>query len=115
MKDEYKLSSYIFTGAVYGFLLCYYIVAWGLTLSLFWKWFITPTFSVNAITYYQAVGIMTVTAIFNRDPIKYVNFLFKNPKIKDYNEVVKTYLMFMSPWLTLLAGFLIHKAMYNVL
>lgn len=115
MKDEYKLSSYIFTGAVYCFLLCYYIVAWALPLSLFWKWFITPTFNLDPISYYYAIGIMTFTTIFNRDPFKYVTFLFKNPKKKDYNEVIKIYLLFMSPWMTLLAGFLIHKALYNVL
>jgi len=115
MNDEFKLKTYVVTSAVYGFMICYSIVSWAVVLNLFWSWFISPIFDVNALKYYEAVGLMTVATVFYREPMKYVLFLFKNPKKKTYNEVIKTFLTFMSPWLTLLAGFLIHLAMYDAL
>lgn len=114
-NDEFKLKTYIVTSAVYVFMLCYEIVAWAVVLNLFWSWFLSPIFNLEPINYYEAVGGMMVSTIFIREPFNYVLFLFKNPKKKTYNEVTKTFLTFMSPWLTLLAGLAVHLAMYDIL
>jgi hypothetical protein len=107
MKNDDSFTQYLFTGAVYALLLFYYLISWGLVLCLFWLWFITPTFGLDTITYYQAIGLITIASIFTRQPLNHMLFLFKKPKNKTNIDNIKIYMMFMSPWLMLVAGYVV--------
>lgn len=109
MKNDNYFTQYLFTIAVYSLLLFYFLISWGLVLCLFWLWFITPTLGLDTITYYQAIGLMMIASIFNKEPLNNMLFLFKIPKDKTNIDNIKIYMMFVSPWLTLLAGYVVLK------
>lgn len=107
MKNNNNFTQYLFTAGVYALILFYTMISWGIVLCLFWLWFITPTLGLNAITYYEAMGLVLVATIFTKEPLNNMFFLFKKPKNKINIDNIKIYMMFVSPWLTLLAGYIV--------
>jgi hypothetical protein len=85
--------------AVYG------AFSWGLVFMKFYYWFLLPVFTtLPHITFWHAVGIMFVIALFERGSALTLNAIKK--EYKDNTMVAIGAVL--APWMTLLVGYLFY-------
>lgn len=83
---------------IVGGLIVYNSFSWGFVLFKFWGWFIVPVFTtLPLITFWQAVGLMFVVALFHG----------KHLTPKEYDKTNAAVTVLLGPWLTLFVGWLI--------
>lgn len=91
---------------VFAAIVVYGSFSWGFVLFKFWYWFLLPVFvELPQIDYLSAVGIMLFIGLFKNHATKVSikdEFLEKEEKLN--TRIVN----FLSPWITLAIGFLIH-------
>lgn len=78
----------------------------GFVMMKLWGWFLTPILNIKAISYIEAMGLVTL-----------IRFVWKNyvftPKIEDpTQEIIKgVAFVFVAPWFTLLIGYVLKSLM----
>lgn len=80
--------------------------SWGFVLFKFWYWFLIPVFSTAPqIDYWQAIGLMFIISLFNKVATE---VSIKDEYLKTEEKTTVYTLGFLSPWITLVIGFIIH-------
>lgn len=80
--------------------------SWGFVLFKFWYWFLIPVFSTAPqIDYWQGVGLMFLIGLFKSHKAKVD---IKDEFIKEEERLNVRVANFLSPWIVLLIGFIIH-------
>lgn len=86
----------IFIGA-----LAYAAFAWGVVLTVFWKWFILPVFpTLPTITLAQAIGLMMVVNLFDKNVPQVLPVELEDTEKKNVFDIV-------NPWVVLLVGWIV--------
>jgi hypothetical protein len=88
------------------FIVLYSTFSWGYVAVIFWSWFIIPLFpNLPLFTWFQFAGIMFMIGCFIRPSYKTVKKEYKD-------EVTEWVSTIISPWLTLLGGWIFYKFIY---
>lgn len=88
---------------LYVVLLVYFTWAGAVVFTNLWAWFIVPLFDVPELTLIQAAGLALVVGYLTRN--------YNTAKGEDDTKkvVTNTVMLMLSPWLTLLIGYIIHN------
>jgi hypothetical protein len=87
----------------------YVIFVGGLTVYLFYAWFLLPVFTqLPELNYWQAIGISSFLYLFNQ--LKAVDLITQKTHEKDDMVVYGTFLI---PWIVIGLGFITHLIITN--
>jgi len=89
------LTALIFLGA-----LAWGAFAWGFVLYKFWQWFLLPVFpTLPHISISQAVGLMIVVQLFDKNIPQVFDDEFLNTDKKNYFDIISPIIAFVFGWI----------------
>jgi len=93
-------------GTMLAFLYIYLVSIWeGWILKVLWGWYIVPQFNLKPLTVYEAIGISLIAGV-----IQFKRYRKSNDTI---HELKNLGFQFLSPFLSLIFGWIIHLLMIS--